>query len=57
MPRLWFAGDVAFAELDELVKRFNVRSVVIDAFPETLAATQFAKATWVPGRVGTLRSL
>ena len=43
VPRLWFAGDVAFAELDELVKRFNVRSVVIDAFPETLAATQFAK--------------
>jgi hypothetical protein len=41
VPRLWFAGDVAFAELDGLVQRFNVQSIVIDAYPDLHAASEF----------------
>ncbi len=42
IPRLWFAGDEGFAELDGLVDRFNVQSVVIDAQPDLHAAATFA---------------
>ncbi len=41
-PRLWFAGDVGFDELDGLLDRFNVKSAVIDAQPELFAANSFA---------------
>jgi len=41
--RLWFAGDVAYGELDDLVRRFNARSIVIDAHPELYAAGEFVK--------------
>ncbi len=44
VPLLWFVGEVAdFAELDGLMERFNVERCVIDALPETHAASQFAK--------------
>lgn len=44
VPLLWFVGEVAeFADLDALMKRFNVERCVIDALPETHAASQFAK--------------
>ena len=42
VPRLWFAGDVGFGELDQLVDRFNVQSAVIDAQPDLFAAATFA---------------
>lgn len=42
IPRLWFAGDEGFAELDGLVDRFNVQLVVIDAQPDLHAAATFA---------------
>jgi hypothetical protein len=42
VPRLWLAGDVGFDELDGLLDRFNVESVVIDAHPDLHAAATFA---------------
>jgi len=42
-PRLWFAGEVAWDELDGLVERFHVKQCVIDAQPETTKAAEFAR--------------
>ena len=42
-PRLWFTGEVSsFGDLDTLMERFNVKVGVIDAFPETHLAREFA---------------
>jgi hypothetical protein len=41
--RLWFAGDAAFSDLDDLARRFNVQSIVIDAYPELSQARQFVE--------------
>jgi hypothetical protein len=42
-PRLWYVGQVdSFEELDEIYERFNVNSCVIDAYPETRKAQEFA---------------
>lgn len=41
--RLWFAGEVPSAGLDDLVQRFNVQSAIIDRAPEHTMATEFAR--------------
>lgn len=43
-PRLWFAGEVGWPELETLAERYNVRSAVIDALPEGSRAREFAQA-------------
>lgn len=51
---LYFAGTVSgFEELDELMRRFHVRTAVVDAQPETRAAVQFAQRH--PGKVHLAR--
>ena len=43
LPKLWYAGDLGEIEdVERLMARFNVRSVVIDALPETRIARDFA---------------
>ena len=42
--RAVFIGEVdSFAELTELVKRYNVRGAVVDALPEQRSALEFAR--------------
>jgi hypothetical protein len=40
-PRLWFAGQVGFDELDRLMTKFNVLSCAIDEQPERHKAREF----------------
>jgi hypothetical protein len=42
-PRLWFAGEVTWDDLDALMERFHVKQCVIDALPETTKATEFSR--------------
>jgi hypothetical protein len=50
--RLWYAGEVeSFADLDRLISRYHVETIVVDALPETHAAKEFAlshaPSTWL----------
>jgi hypothetical protein len=42
--RLWFAGDVEWAELESVLARFKVRQIAIDPHPELAKAREFAQA-------------
>lgn len=39
-PKLWFADEVQWEDLDGLISKFNVRSFVIDGLPEVYGAAQ-----------------
>ncbi len=41
-PRLWFAGEVPWEQLDSLIEHFNVEACVIDSRPEGLKAREFS---------------
>ena len=45
VSRLWFAGEVDFADIEMLMEQFNVRSCAIDIQPERHKALEFARVS------------
>lgn len=45
VARLWFAGEVDWAELDALMEKYNVKTAVFDLQPERHKALEFAKGS------------